>query len=127
MTTPIDLFTAAVRLLPEGGARPAPRTFDAEHASWQLMAFHADTDADMHADHWEMHPGDDEVVACLSGGVRLCLRGESDGEDQEISVPAGAAVIVPRGRWHCFELDSPSDILALTVPRGTRLEQRTTV
>ncbi|WP_281182544.1 hypothetical protein [Nocardia miyunensis] len=37
---------------------------------------------------------------------------------------AGTAVIVPRGRWHRIELDAPSDIMSVTMGRGSRLEQR---
>jgi hypothetical protein len=38
---------------------------------------------------------------------------------------AGTAAIVPRGRWHRIELDIPSNIMAVTLPRGSRLEKRT--
>jgi hypothetical protein len=34
------------------------------------------------------------------------------------------AKIVPRGRWHRIELDIPSNILAVTLPRGSRVERR---
>lgn len=29
---------------------------DPERDGWQLMAFHVETDADVHADQWEVHP-----------------------------------------------------------------------
>ncbi len=38
---------------------------------------------------------------------------------------AGTATIVPRGRWHCIALDGPSDIISVTLPRGSRLRKRT--
>lgn len=37
----------------------------------------------------------------------------------------GTAVIVPRGRRHRIELDAPSDIMAVTLLPGSRLEKRT--
>jgi hypothetical protein len=37
----------------------------------QIATFHVETDADVHADRWEMHPQAEEVVCCLTGGVRL--------------------------------------------------------
>lgn len=43
------------------------------------------------------------------------------------SLAAGTAVIVPRGRWHRIELDAPSDIMSVTLPRGSRLLKRTDV
>lgn len=51
--------------------------------SWQLATFHVETDADVHADHWEMHPEAEEAVCCLTGGVRLYFRpaGHGDAED----------------------------------------------
>jgi hypothetical protein len=66
-------------------------------------------------------------VSCLTGGIRLYFRPEQPGEqeEEEIKPAAGTAVIVPRGRWHRIELDTPSDIMSVTVPRGSRLEQRT--
>jgi quercetin dioxygenase-like cupin family protein len=37
-------------------------------------------------------------------------------------LPPGQAVIVPSGRWHRVELDEPTEILVVTVRRGTQLE-----
>lgn len=42
-----------------------------------------------------------------------------------VPLPAGSAVVVPRGRWHRLELDGPSDLMSLTLRHGTRLEKRT--
>lgn len=99
--------------------------FDTDGDDWQLMTFHVETDADVHADQWECHPDADEAVACLTGRIRLYLRPEQSGEAEEvIMLAAGTAAIVPRGRWHRIELDGPSDILSLTMPRGSRLERR---
>jgi mannose-6-phosphate isomerase-like protein (cupin superfamily) len=122
--TPIDLFASEIRLCQGGQVHAGQRTFDPELDGWRLMAFHGQTDAEVHADHWEVHPDAEEVVSCLTGGMRLYLRPEQPGEEEEIKLTAGAAVIVPRGRWHRIELDAPSDIMAVTLPRGSRWEKR---
>ncbi len=91
---------------------------------WTLAAFRVATDADVHGDHWEMHPSGEELVAVLSGAIRLVLR-EGDTPAETISLRAGQAFVVPRGRWHRIELDEPSELMSLTLRRGTELEQRT--
>ncbi|GAA3083219.1 hypothetical protein GCM10020000_81660 [Streptomyces olivoverticillatus] len=124
--TTIDLFESFLHLRPDGQVRAEPPTFDSERDGWQVMAFHIATDADLHADHWEIHPHADEVVACLTGRIRLCFRPLQAGEEQEeVELAAGKAAIVPRGRWHRIELDAPGDILSVTVQQGSRLEERT--
>ena len=123
--TPIDLFASFVHLDRGGRARAEQPVFDPERDGWQLTAFHVETGADVHADHWEVHSDADEVVSCLTGGIRLYFRPEQPGEEEEeVELAAGTAVIVPRGRWHRIELDTPSDIMSVTVPRGSRLEKR---
>jgi mannose-6-phosphate isomerase-like protein (cupin superfamily) len=122
-----DLFTAMLSFEPDGVVRTRERRFTPDSgAGWQAAAFHATTSADVHADHWEMHPEADEAVLCLSGGLRMYLRpSEEDGGEEETTVlRAGMAVIVPRGRWHRLELEEPSDLLSITPRRGTRLEKR---
>jgi oxalate decarboxylase/phosphoglucose isomerase-like protein (cupin superfamily) len=123
---PIDLFASAVRLDEGGEIRATKRATDFSGADgWQVLAFHAKTAADVHADHWEVHPESEEVISCLIGKIRLYLRPERPGEDEEeIRLAAGAAAIVPRGRWHRIELVTPSNIMAITLPRGSRLERR---
>lgn len=124
--TPIDLFASFIRLDQGGQVRAAQPVFDPERDGWQLMTFHVETDADVHADHWEVHSDADEVVSCLTGGIRLYLRPEQPGEEaEEIKLAAGTAAIVPRGRWHRLAPDGPSDIMSVTRPRGSRLEKRT--
>ncbi|WP_239114977.1 cupin domain-containing protein [Planotetraspora kaengkrachanensis] len=99
---------------------------DSDQDGWQLTAFYARTDADVHADHWEVHPEAEEIVSCLIGKIRLYLRPEQPGQqEEEIRLTAGTAAIVPRGRWHRIKLDIPSNIMAVTLPRGSRLEKRT--
>ncbi|WP_431045694.1 cupin [Streptomyces sp. P1-3] len=126
--TPIDLFTSAVHLHPGGQVHTEQQTMDPElgRDGWLLMAAHAETEADVHGDHWELHPDADELVSCITGGIRLVLRPERPGDDEdEIKLAAGTAAIVPRGRWHRIALDAPSGIMAVTLPRGTHLEKRT--
>ncbi|MFE9555780.1 cupin domain-containing protein [Streptomyces sp. NPDC006692] len=124
--TPIDLFGSFIHLHQDGRANAEPRKFDPSGEGWQVMAFHVETGADVHADHWEVHPSADEVVACLTGAIRLCFRPQAEGdEEEEVKVAAGTAVIVPRGRWHRIALDAPGDLLVVTLPRGSHLEKRT--
>ncbi|MGA5357349.1 cupin [Streptomyces purpurascens] len=124
--TPIDLFASFLHLDEGGRVRAEEPVFDPGREGWQLMTFHVETDADVHGDHWEIHTAADEVVSCLTGGIRLCLRPERPEDDEEeIRLAAGTAVIVPRGRWHRIALDAPSDIMSVTLPRGSRLERRT--
>lgn len=122
---PIDIFASFVRLDQDGRAHPEQRKFDPGRDGWQLMVFHLETDADAHAGHWEVHTEADEVVSCLTGGIRLCFRPEQSVQEEQIKLTPGTALIVPRGRWHRVELDAPSDILSLTVARGSHLEKRT--
>ncbi|MER8219958.1 cupin [Streptomyces sp. NPDC094143] len=125
---PFGLFTSFVRLGDGGEVRVEEPAFDPEQDTWQLMTFHVETDEDVHGDHWEIHTEADEVVACLTGGIRLCLRPERPGEkEEETALAPGTAVVVPRGRWHRIALDAPSDIMSVTLPRGSRLERRTGV
>jgi hypothetical protein len=88
--TPIDLFASFIRLHQGGQAHAEQQVFDPERDGWQLMAFHVETDADVHADHWEVHTGADEVVSCLTGGIRLYFRPEQAGQaEEEIKLAAG--------------------------------------
>ncbi|MFJ9693917.1 cupin domain-containing protein [Kitasatospora sp. NPDC101183] len=135
MTTPLslDLFSSALLLHPDGQVLAAERRMaggasGAGQAAWQVATFHVETDADVHADHWEMHPQAEEAVCCLSGAVRFYLRAEdpaSSGEEM-VRLTPGTAVVVPRGRWHRLELDAPSDLMSITLREGTRLEKRST-
>lgn len=128
-TTPItavDLFASALSIRPDGGVRAAGRRMaGGDSDAWQIATFHVETDADVHADHWEMHPEAEEAVCCLAGGVRVYFRPTAPGDAEEmVRLSAGAAAIVPRGRWHRLELDAPSDLMSITLRRGTRLEAR---
>ncbi|NKY48642.1 cupin domain-containing protein [Nocardia vermiculata] len=118
----IDLFARGIRLLPGGEVFDEQRRMTGDMDGWTLAAFQVATDADVHGDYWEMHPGGDELVTVLSGGIRLFLRDEP--VTQPVRVGAGEAFIVPRGRWHRIELDEPSRLMSLTLRRGTELEKR---
>ncbi|MFI6447126.1 cupin domain-containing protein [Kitasatospora sp. NPDC050543] len=124
--TTVDLFASALHFHPDGDVRAAERQMTSSASgAWQIGAFHVETDADVHADHWEMHPQAEEAVCCLTGGVRLYLRPtDAGGAEEMVRLPAGTAVIVPRGRWHRLELDGPSDLMSVTLRHGTRLERR---
>lgn len=124
--SPIDLFASALHIHPDGDVEAAERRMTGnDPGAWQIAAFRVETDADVHADHWEMHPEAEEAVCCLSGGVRLYVRpAEPDGTEDMVRLRAGTAVIVPRGRWHRLELDAPSDLMSVTLRHGTRLERR---
>ncbi|MFG2563612.1 cupin [Streptomyces sp. NPDC048496] len=122
---PIDLFSSFIHFDPSGQVRAERPVFDPERDGWQLMTFHVETDADVHGDHGEVHSAADELVSCLTGGVRLYFRPEQPGgKEEEIKLTAGTAAIVPHGRWHRIALDGPSDIMSVTLPRGSRLEKR---
>lgn len=121
--SPINLFDRALRFEPEGAVSAAERRMTAGTDGWQLATFHVETDADVHADHWEMHPTGDEAVCCLTGAMRLYLRSETVGEEEYVvALTAGTAFVVPRGRWHRIELDEPSDIMSIGLRDGTRQE-----
>ncbi|MEW2391071.1 cupin [Streptomyces venezuelae] len=122
---PIDLYASFIHLQPGGHVRAEQPVFDPERDGWQVMAFHVEDDADVHGDHWEIHTVADEVVSCLAGEIRLCLRPQQpEDEEEQIKLTAGTAAVVPRGRWHRIALDAPGDIMSITVPRGSRLEKR---
>ncbi|MFD5549520.1 cupin [Streptomyces goshikiensis] len=128
MKTPvIDLFASALQFRPDGDVRVAERRMtSSDSGAWQIATFHVETDAEVHADHWEMHPEAEEAVCCLTGGVRLYFRPTTPGgAENMVQLSAGTAVIVPRGRWHRLELNAPSDLMSITLRHGTRLEKRT--
>ncbi|MBT2369373.1 cupin [Streptomyces sp. ISL-10] len=126
-TTTVDLFASALHFQPDGDVRAVERQMTSSGSGvWQIATFHVETDADVHADHWEMHPEAEEAVCCLTGGVRLYFRPERPGGAEDmVQLQSGTAMIVPRGRWHRLELEAPSDLMSITLRNGTRLEKRT--
>jgi mannose-6-phosphate isomerase-like protein (cupin superfamily) len=125
MITTVDLFTQHLRFDASGSIRIDERRMaGADDVDWRLAVFRVATREEVHADYWEMHPGADEAVCCLRGAIRVYLRAtEPDTPDDLVEMLPGRAVIVPRGRWHRFELDEPTELLAVTVRCGTELEE----
>ncbi|MDE1671835.1 MFS transporter [Nocardia gipuzkoensis] len=120
---PIDLFHRAIHFDPDGHVAAGERRMSTGDGGWQLAAFHVETDADVHADHWEVHPGSDEAVCCLTGALRLYLRPERVGDGETmVRLTAGTAFVVPRNRWHRIELDEPSDVMSIGLRHDTRQE-----
>lgn len=120
---PIDLFASCIHLRRDGRADTGPSASGTLPGDWRLTAYHAKTDADVHAGHWEAHPGAETIVSCLIGTIRLHLRRERPGRPEEvIRLTAGTAAIVPRGRWYRVELVVPSTIMAVALPGGGRRE-----
>jgi mannose-6-phosphate isomerase-like protein (cupin superfamily) len=69
--------------------------------------------------HWEMHPAGDELLFLVSGKTAIVL---DDGKARrKVLMKAGEALIVPRGVWHCFEIEEPGDLLAITRGAGTEV------
>ncbi|MEV0064402.1 cupin [Nocardia sp. NPDC050718] len=121
--SPIDLFDRALRFRPEGTVESGERRMAADDGGWQLAAFHVESDTDVHADHWEMHPAGDEAVCCLRGALRLYLRPAEPGAPETfVRLTAGTAFLVARHHWHRIELDEPSDIMSIGLRGGTRQE-----
>jgi hypothetical protein len=70
-STIVDLFTHDLHFESRATIRADERRFANGGAGWRLAIFHAETDDDVHADHWEKHPLADEAVCCLRGAIRL--------------------------------------------------------
>ena len=112
---PIDLGRGFVGIGRDGTARafdgpgPPPRIDGHTVGSWIT---------DTSAPHGgEMHPDADEVLVLVSGAVTVVL--ERPGEATEtVAVPAGHAVVVPRGVWHRVEVTEPSHLLFVTPGPG---------
>jgi mannose-6-phosphate isomerase-like protein (cupin superfamily) len=123
---PIDLFSAALHLGSDGQLRTGPPRF-AEGDHWQVACFRVvATDAEVHADHWEVHPAGEEAVCCVTGAFRVHLRAAApDGTDSVVRLRAGEAIVVPRGVWHRVELEEPGAVVSVGVRRGSQLEQVT--
>jgi mannose-6-phosphate isomerase-like protein (cupin superfamily) len=120
--TVVELCRQPLRLAPDGAVETAAGGPAVHDTGWVLARFHAETDADVHADHWERHPGGDEVVASLGGSLRAVFRGERGQPDQVVTLGPGGAAVIPRGRWHRLQVDGPTDLLVVTVRPGTELE-----
>jgi hypothetical protein len=124
-TTIVDLSAHRLQFASGGDVHPAARRPTAGDQDWSLGMYHAETNADVHSDHWERHPRGDEAVCCIRGAVTLYLRPSAPDQISEDAVRllTGEAAIVPRGRWHRLEVDEPTDLVAVTYPGGTQLEK----
>lgn len=126
--TTVDMLSSAITFGDGGRVEAAEPRMTEDDGAWQLATFRVETDADVHSDHWEVHPAAEEAVCCLSGALRMYFRPESpDEEETEVKLSAGGAVIVPRGRWHRLELDEPSVVMSVALRRGSRQEKRSDV
>lgn len=120
----VDLFKSAIRLYEGGNVSAEPHRMMGKLDGWTMAVFHVETDEDVHADMWEMHPEAEEAVCVLAGGARIILRSSDQADEQIVNLDAGSAFIVPRGQWHRLELNQPSDLMSITMRNGTRLEKR---
>ncbi|MCA8945376.1 MAG: cupin domain-containing protein [Planctomycetes bacterium] len=68
-------------------------------------------------DHWEMHPGGDEVLILVSGRMTLVLE-EGSGE-RLVEMTAGQTFVVPKGVWHTGKVPEPSTLIGITAGKGT--------
>ena len=57
-------------------------------------------------DHWEMHPGGDEILVLLSGRLDLVL--DAEGGERIVELRAGRTCIVPAGVWHTARVREPA-------------------
>lgn len=122
---PVDLFSAVLRLRPGGTVSFEQRRMDADDDGWTVAITHAETDDDVHSDHWEVHPGSEEAVCVLAGQARLYLRSPASQRPAEaVTISAATGVVIPRNRWHRFELDAPTTLMSIALRAGSRLEKR---
>jgi mannose-6-phosphate isomerase-like protein (cupin superfamily) len=68
--------------------------------------------------NWEMHPGGDEVLVLVDGGMVMIL--EEAGGERRIEMASGATCIVPKGAWHRAIVPEPSRFIAITYGAGTQ-------
>lgn len=122
----VDLFAPSGLRLQAGGSIEVetPPRMSGDQDGWVVASFHVESTADVHGDHWEIHPFGQEVVSVLSGQARLVLRSDEQNQEETVALPAGTACVVPRNRWHRLEIDGPTDMQSITPRRGTRLEPR---
>lgn len=71
---------------------------------------------------WEMHPAGDEIVIATEGEMTMLLD-EPTGV-RRVQLPAGQAVVVPRGVWHTADVAGHCAALFLTPGEGTQNRAR---
>jgi mannose-6-phosphate isomerase-like protein (cupin superfamily) len=67
--------------------------------------------------NWEMHPGGDEALVLIDGGMTLIL--DEPGGERRVEMAPGATCIVPKGVWHRALVPQPSRFIAITYGPGT--------
>jgi quercetin dioxygenase-like cupin family protein len=79
-------------------------------------------DEDGPGDHWERHPGGDEVIVCLAGTVAV-VREVGERTEQVVLRP-GEATVNPAGVWHAVDADGAARLLTITPGLGTEHRRR---
>jgi mannose-6-phosphate isomerase-like protein (cupin superfamily) len=90
-----------------------PSDFEKIGESWLVTEYYFDKDWES----WEMHPEAEEIVYLLSGSVDLVL--EKDGNRRTVELRGKGVVIVQRGTWHTAKVIEPSNMLVITLGKGT--------
>jgi mannose-6-phosphate isomerase-like protein (cupin superfamily) len=67
---------------------------------------------------WEVHPGGEEVVVCLEGGMTL-YQELPDGTKATVALAPGEYAINPAGTWHTADIDGSALALFITPGEGT--------
>lgn len=129
---PIDLTTDPLHLGLGARARPiAGFSFDPSALRAYAEAVAGDgaearlvvvIDEDGPGDHWEQHPGGDEVVVCMEG--RITVVWESGGRTDGVLLEPGQAVVSPAGVWHVVDAEGAARILTITPGLGTEHRPR---
>lgn len=73
-------------------------------------------------DHWERHPGGDEVIVCLDGHVTVVR--ETDDGVSEIRLGPGKGTVNPAGVWHAVDADGRARLLTITPGLGSEHRPR---
>ncbi|MGH0029376.1 MAG: cupin domain-containing protein [Myxococcota bacterium] len=89
----------------------AERTYDRVAG---VFAF--ETGDDLHSSLQEVHPQADELLFLLEGAIDVVIDGE-DGRET-VSLEAGHALVVPRGRWHHLIVRAPGRFFFLNSRTG---------
>jgi len=71
---------------------------------------------------WGMHPTGAELVACTEG--RITLHQEIDGQDVEVVLERGQAIVNPPGVWHTADVEGRASAFFITAGTGTEIRPR---
>ena len=115
-----------------GVARPLPRftgsgewygAYEAAHQSdgpdGRLVSWHEFTES---WDSWEMHPGGEELVVCVSG--RATFVQELDGEPHGVVLEAGQWMANPAGVWHTADVAAGESVACVFITSGLGTQGR---